>query len=56
MKIKNLFIICLIIESALVLAGVLMKRDVRIGITCFWAVQLMKNINDYLDEKRAGHG
>lgn len=56
MKIKNLFIICLILESALVLTGLLMKRDVWIGVTCYWAVQLMKNISDYLDEKRAGHG
>lgn len=39
MRLKNFFVICLILESALVLAGLLMKRDVWIGVTCYWAVQ-----------------
>lgn len=52
MKTKNLMIILLIIESALVLVGLLMKQDVWVGIVCYWAVLLMKNISDYIDEKR----
>jgi len=52
MKTKNLMIVLLIIESALVLVGLLMKQDVWVGIVCYWAVLLMKNISDYIDEKR----
>ena len=56
MKTKNLMIVMLIIESALVLIGLLMKQDVWVGIVCYWAVLLMKNICDYIDEKRKDHG
>lgn len=52
MKIKNFFIVMLIVESALVLSGLLMKRDVWGIIVCYWAVLLVKNISDYIDEKR----
>lgn len=52
MKTKNLMVILLIIESALVLIGLLMKQDVWFGIVCYWAILLMKNISDYIDEKR----
>ena len=52
MKTKNLMIILLIMESALVLSGLLMKRDVWGIILCYWAVLLVKNISDYIDEKR----
>lgn len=55
MKIRNLMTIILIIESALVLIGLVMKQDVWVGIVCYWAVLLMKNINDYIDEKRSRH-
>ena len=52
MKIKNFFIVMLIVESALVLIGLLLKQDVWVGIVCYWAVLLVKNISDYIDEKR----
>jgi hypothetical protein len=45
-------IIMLIVESALVLSGLLMKRDVWGIIVCYWAILLVKNISDYIDEKR----
>ena len=56
MKTKNLMIILLIIQSGLVLAGLLLKKDVCVGIVCYWGILFMKNICDYLDEKRSGHG
>lgn len=56
MNTKNLMIVMLIIESALVLIGLLLKQDVWVGIVCYWAVLLMKNISDYIDEKRNDHG
>ena len=52
MKTKNLLIIFLIVESALVLFGLLMGWNVWVGIVCYWFVLLMKNINDYLDARR----
>ena len=52
MKTKNLMVIMLIVESALVLIGLLMKQDVWVGIVCYGAVLLMKNISDYIAEKR----
>jgi hypothetical protein len=42
----------LIVESALILVGLLLKQDVWVGIVCYWAVLLVKNISDYIDEKR----
>lgn len=56
MKTKNLMIVMLIVESALVLIGLLLKKDVWVGIVCYWAVLLMKNISDYIDEKRKDNG
>jgi len=55
-KTKNFMIVMLIVESALVLIGLLLKKDVWVGIVCYWAVLLMKNISDYIDEKRKDHG
>ena len=52
MKTRNILIICLIIESALVLLGLLMGWNVWVGIVCYWTVLLAKNINDYLDARR----
>jgi len=56
LKTKNLMIVMLIVESALVLIGLLLKKDVWVGIVCYWAVLLMKNISDYIDEKRKDNG
>ena len=52
MKSSNILVICLIIESALVLLGLLMGWNVWVGIVCYWTVLLAKNINDYLDARR----
>ena len=56
MKTKNLMIIILIIESALVLITLLRGENAWFGIVCYWAVLLMKNISDYISEKRKDHG
>ena len=55
MKTTNLMIILLIIESALVLIGLLANRNVWAGIVCYWIILLMKNICDYLDVWRKEH-
>ncbi len=52
MKTKKLLIILLIIGSALVLAGLVMRKDVWFGIVWYWGILLMKNILDYFDETR----
>ena len=52
MKTKNLMIVLLMLESALVLFGLLMKWDVWVGIVCYWFILLMKNTCDYLDVRR----
>ena len=52
MKSSNILIVCLIIESALVLFGLLMGWNVWVGIICYWTVLLAKNINDYLESRR----
>ena len=52
MKTRNFLIICLIIESALVLFSLLMGWNVWVGIVCYWTVLLAKNVNDYLDARR----
>lgn len=49
MRRKNILTVCLMLVSLLVLIGLLMKRDVWIGIVCYWAVLLMKNTTDSLD-------
>ena len=53
MKTKNLMILLLILESGLVLFGLIMKWDVWVGVVCYWFILLMKNICDLIDEKRA---
>lgn len=53
---KNVLIVVLIIESALVLAGLLLKQDVWAGIVCYWTVLLMKNISDLYDGGQSGTG
>lgn len=56
MKTKNVMIALLMLQSGLVLAGLLLKRDVWLAIVCYWAILLMKNASDYIDLKRNGHG
>lgn len=53
MKTKNIMIILLILESALVLIGLLMKKDVWVGVVCYWFILLMKNLTDYLDARKS---
>ena len=52
MKVNNLMIVLLIMESALVLITLLRGGNAWLGIVCYWAILLMKNINDYIDDKR----
>jgi len=52
MKTKNLMIVILVIEAALVLITLLRGGNAWLGIVCYWAVLLMKNISDYIDDKR----
>lgn len=52
MKNKLFMNAMLIVESALVLITLLMGKNAWLGIVCYWAVLLMKNISDFIDEKR----
>ena len=52
MKDKLFMNAMLIVESALVLITLLMGKNAWLGIVCYWAVLLMKNISDFIDEKR----
>ena len=52
MKVSNILTVCLILEAALVLYGLLTGRNVWVGIICYWTVLLTKNINDYIDARR----
>ncbi len=52
MKNKLFMNAILIVESALVLITLLMGKNAWLGIVCYWAVLLMKNISDFIDEKR----
>lgn len=52
MKNKLFMNAMLIVESALVLLTLLMGKNAWLGIVCYWAVLLMKNISDFIDEKR----
>ena len=52
MKTKNLMIVLLMLESGLVLIGLLLKQDVWVGVVCYWFILLMKNTCDYLDARR----
>ena len=55
MRIKNILTVCLMLEAALVLIGLLLKRDVWIGIVFYWAILLIKNVADYMDIRREDH-
>ena len=52
MKNKLFMNAMLIVESALILITLLMGKNAWLGIVCYWAVLLMKNISDFIDEKR----
>lgn len=52
MKNKLFMNAMLIVESALVLITLLMGKNAWLCIVCYWAVLLMKNISDFIDEKR----
>ena len=56
MKIRNAMVALLMLQSAVVLAGLLLKQDVWLAIVCYWAILLLKNTCDYINEKRSGHG
>ena len=56
MKTKCVMTACLLVESALVLTGLLLKQDVWFGIVCYWAVLTMKNLRDLMDEREKRHG
>lgn len=56
MKTKDLMTLCLLIESALVLAGLLLKQDVWLGIVCYWTVLTLKNLSDYMDGRKDRNG
>lgn len=56
MKTKDLMTLCLLIESALVLAGLLLRQDVWLGIVCYWTVLTLKNLSDYMDGRRDRDG
>ena len=48
--------LCLLIESALVLAGLLLKLDVWFGIVCYWSVLTLKNLTDFMDRRKGRNG
>ena len=52
MKNKLFMNAMLIVESALVLITLIRGENAWLGIVCYWAVLLMKNISDFIDEKR----
>ena len=56
MRTKYIVTMCLLIESALVLTGLILKQDVWFGIVCYWAVLTMKNLLDFMDERRGHDG
>ena len=56
MKTKDMMTLCLLIESALVLAGLLLKLDVWLGIVCYWSVLTLKNLTDYIDGRMGRNG
>ena len=56
MKTKCVMTTCLLVESALVLVGLLLKQDVWFGIVCYWAVLTMKNLSDLMAEREKHHG
>ena len=56
MKTKNVITALLMVESALVLITLLLGRNAWVGVVCYWAILLMKNTCDYIDEKRKNDG
>lgn len=52
MKTNRIMIVVLIMEAALVLITLLRGGNAWVGIICYWVVLLMKNISDYIDDKR----
>ena len=52
---KNVTGIILVIEAALIAAGMLMKQDMWVPITCYWIIVLMKNMTDLTDGRRGKH-
>ena len=56
MKTKCVMTACLLVESALVLIGLLLKQEVWFGIVCYWAVLTMKNLSDLMDEREKHYG
>ena len=56
MKTKCVMTTCLLVESALVLVGLLLKQEVWFGIVCYWAVLTMKNLSDLMDEREKHYG
>jgi hypothetical protein len=56
MKTKDMMTLCLLIESALVLAGLLLKLDVWFGIVCYWSVLTLKNLTDFMDGRKGRNG
>lgn len=56
MKTKDMMTLCLLIESALVLAGLLLKLDVWLGIVCYWSVLTLKNLADFMDGRKGRNG
>ena len=56
MKTKDMMTLCLLIESALVLAGLLLKLDVWLGIVCYWSVLTLKNLTDFMDGRKGRNG
>ena len=56
MKTKDMMTLCLLIESALVLAGLLLKLDVWLGIVCYWSVLTLKNLADFMEGRKGRDG
>ena len=56
MKTKTIMTLCLLIESALVLIGLLLRLDVWVGIVCYWTVLTAKNLLDFMDEGNGKNG
>ena len=56
MKIRNAMVALLMLQSAVVLAGLLLKQDVWLAIVCYWAILLLKNACDDINEKRRCYG
>ena len=56
MKTKDMMTLCLLIESALVLDGLLLKLDVWLRIVCYWSVLTLKNLADFMEGRKGRDG